>query len=69
MSIKTPYTCFNIVVFFICTWIDDGVLPTEGDPRIPSFPLRPLNLQVALLNCQEGDALIVSRVKLRQVLG
>lgn len=52
----------------ICTWVNDGVLLTEGDPGVPPFPLRPLDFQVALLNCQQRDALVVSRVELCQVL-
>ena len=52
----------------ICTWVYDGVFLTEGDPGIPPFPLRPLDFQVAFFNCQQGDALVVSRVKFCQVL-
>lgn len=52
----------------MCTWVNDGVLLTEGDPGVPPLPLRPLDFQVALFDCQEGDALIVSCVKLCQIL-
>jgi len=50
------------------TWVNDGVLFTKGYSGVPAFPLRPLDFQVAFLDGQEGDALVVSGVELCQVL-
>lgn len=36
----------------IRTWVNNGVLLAEGDPTIPTFPLRPLDFQVTLFNRQ-----------------
>lgn len=52
----------------IYTWVNDGVLLIEGDSGVPPFPLRPLDFKVALLNCKQGDALVMSCVELCQVL-
>lgn len=52
----------------LCTWINNGILFTEGNSGIFSFPLGSLDFQVAFLDGQEGDALVVSRVELCQVL-
>lgn len=56
------------LLFFFHTWVDDGVLFIEGDSGVPSFPFGPLDLQVSFFDGQQGDALVVSRVELRQVL-
>lgn len=53
---------------WISTWINDGIILIEGNSGVPSFPLRPLDFQVALLDGQEGDALVVSSVEFCQVL-
>jgi len=50
------------------TWVDDIIFLVEADPRAPPFPLGPLDLQVALLDGEQRDALVVRSVELRQVL-
>ena len=39
------------------------LLLVEGDPGVPPLPLGPLNLQAALLDGEQRDALVVGRVE------
>ncbi len=50
------------------TWVNDLILVIEAHSEMLSFPLGSLNIQVALLYGEGGDALVVSGVELGQVL-
>lgn len=50
------------------TWVNDLILFIEGHSEVLSFPLGSLNIQVALLDGEGGDALVMSGVELSQVL-
>lgn len=60
--------CNSDSVALIHTWVNDGVFLIKSYSRVPSFPFRPLDLQVTLFDGQHGDALVVRRVELCQVL-
>lgn len=67
-QVLLQYGCFFVFSALVCTRVNDGVLFIEGNPRVPPFPLRPLDFQVAFLNGEKGDALVVSCVELCQIL-
>ena len=50
------------------TWVDDLLFFTEGHPGASPLPLGSLDVQVALLDSESRDALVVGCVKLCQVL-
>lgn len=55
---------------YVCsrTGVDNLLFLTKGHPGAFPSPLGPLDVQVALLDRQGGDALVVGRVELCQVL-
>lgn len=62
----------NLLFFFLkvdhFTWVNDFILFIEGHSGVLPFPLGSLNIQVALLYGEGGDALVMSGVELSQVL-
>lgn len=69
-GVRPKATCkYRIVRFLLVpTWVNNGVLLVEGDSTVPTFPLGPLDFQIALFNRQQGDALVMCSVELSQVL-
>lgn len=49
-------------------WIDNLLILSEAHSGTFPSPLGSLNIQIALLYSQSGDALVVCSVELRQVL-
>lgn len=49
-------------------WIDNFLFFIEAHSRTFSSPFGPLDIQIALLYGQSGDALVVCSVELSQVL-
>lgn len=57
-----------VFMFSVHTGVNDLLLLAEGHSRASPLPLRPLDVQVALLDGESRYALVVRRVEFGQVL-